>query len=172
MRFDAVGVGLGLRPTIVPRAIRAIQSAHGLERQAGLRRNAFVLRIPDDDGRMIPTLLHPGGVLGNDLGGGRILRALVAFASKQPDGELVLDQDAHFIGDVVPELRREADAVAERVPAHFLDPLVEPANPVGAPGPVVAFRVLEEAVEGDIAAPQEVRLAIEHRATAGGIEVE
>ena len=132
---------------------------HRLQGLAGLGRLALVLRVPDDHARMVPPLAHPLGVLGDDLLGLRVLRRL----AQQPDGELVLDQEAHLVGDVVPQLRRKADAVADRVPVHALELLVEPPDPLRPPGLVAPLGVLEEAVGTDVGAAHEVRLAVEDR---------
>ena len=46
---------------------------------------------------------------------------LAGLRVQDPDRKLVLDQEAFLVGDVVPELRREADAVADGVPVHLLN---------------------------------------------------
>ena len=77
-----------------------------------------------------------------------------------PDGELVLDEDADLVGGVVPGLRRKTDAIAQAVPMHFLDPLVQQANPSLAPGQIAAFGVLEKPVEREVAAAHEIGLSV------------
>ena len=51
-----------------------------------------------------------------------------------PDGKLVLDQDAFLVGDLVPQFRRETDAVAEAVPVHLLEAAVQLADPFASHG--------------------------------------
>ncbi len=117
---------------------------------------------------MVPSLAHPLGVFGDDLLG---FRALGGFAER-PDGELILNQKTHFVGDVVPQFRRKADAVAHRVPVHALELLMQPPDPLRPPGLVPPLRILEEPIRADVGPAHEVRLAVENRPPALLVEAE
>jgi len=90
-----------------------------------------------------------------------------------PDEVLVLDQQTGFIGNVEPLLRRRADAEPEAVPVHLLrDFSKHLPNPRFLPGEGSRLRIFEEAMQGDIRAPQEVNFAVEVGASGRCVEAE
>jgi len=84
--------------------------------------------------------------------------------------ELVLDQEAHLVGHVIPQIGRKADAVADAVPVHAFELLVQASHPVPVPGLVPALGVLEAAEGSDVRTSHQIRLAVEDRPAAGAIE--
>ena len=100
-------------------------------------------------------------------------RAVGAAFAVAPDGELVLQQNARFVGDVQPLLRRRSDAHAEGVPVHLLGDLhEEPSHPGLVPRQPAALRIAEEAVQGDARPAQVDDLAVEHRPAVRRAEAE
>ena len=110
VRFAAIGQTLRLAPAVLPGPIRLVQPPDRANRLARLVRDTLVLPVPNHHAGMVPSLPHPLRVLRDDL---RRHGVLVQLAPK-PDGKLVLNQEAFLVGDVVPEFRRETDAIAER----------------------------------------------------------
>ena len=161
VRFAAIGHALRLAPAVLPRPMRVVQPAHGANGLARLVRDALVLPVPNHDAGMVPSLPHPLRVLRDDL---RRHEFFGRVAAAGPDGKFVLNQEAFLVGDVVPEFGRETDAIAERVPVHLAEFLVQATNPVGPPRQVAAQGVLEEAVDADVAAAHEVDFVVEHHA--------
>ena len=158
MRLDAIVRALRFGPAILPRAVGQIQMPHRLESFAGFVRDAFILGVPDDHARMVPALAHPFGILRNDLFADGLLRRV----TEQPDGKFILNQEALFVGDVVPNLRRKTDAISNRIPMHTFEFPVQPSHPFGPPGFVAPPGVLEEAIDTHIRAPHKIRLAVQN----------
>ena len=75
VRLKRVGGPARQRPAVVPRPVRKIEMADSVARLAGFGRDAFILRIPDDHAGMVPALLHPRSVFGDELFRRRTLRA-------------------------------------------------------------------------------------------------
>ena len=89
-----------------------------------------------------------------------------------PDGKFVLDEQALFVGDLVPSLRRKADAVADRVPVHVAKHAVQSPHPVVAPRQIAPFRVFEEAEDAHVGAAEKIGLAVEHGVSRLRVEAE
>src|SRR5208283_994655 len=97
--------------------------------------------VPDGETGVVPVVAHPLAELIDEFLGPPLVPAAL------PDGKLVLDEEAGFVGDVVPELRCRAEREAEAVPVHLPGNVDEQAaHPGLVPGMVLAFGVLEEAV--------------------------
>ena len=109
---------------------------------------------------MVPPFLHPFGVLLDQLVALQLRWPLVPL----PDGEFILNEHAFLIRDAIPRLRRETDAVTQRVPMHPLERPMQAPHPILPPGAVGALRVFEEPVQRHVATAQEIRAAIQHRA--------
>src|SRR5262245_43292599 len=103
---------------------------------------------------MVPTFAHPLGILISQR-----LRGYMVDPS--PSREFVLDQDSHFVGDFVPGLWRESDAVAQAVPVHLLHSSMQLPYPLFLPWQVPALLILEEAIQREVASAEKVRLAVE-----------
>ena len=153
---------------VVPGTIREIHRPHLFEGRPGLRTQCFIAGVPDCQAGMIPSLADPFRIFRRQLAD----RQFLGHVAAEPDRELVVDEDAHLVGDVVPGLRREADAIAQAIPVHVLDALVQQPDPILIPRQLAALAVLEEAVERDVAAAHEIRFAVEHRPARRRIELE
>ncbi len=142
VRLEAIAGDRGRHVAVVPRPVREVEPAHVGDRRPGLVGQGFVAGVPDDHARMVPALAHPLCILAGQLILLQLRRPVRPIAV--PDRELVLDQDPQLVGNVIPLFGREADAVAQAVPVHVLDPLMEQPHPVRVPGTGLAFAVLEE----------------------------
>ena len=167
MRLVNVGGAPGRAPAVVPGAVREVQAAHRRQGLAGDADRRLVLGVPDDDAGVVPPLLHPLGVLLDER-----LDLVAVVLAERPDGELVLHDQALFVGNAVPQFGRESDAVPARVPVHAAEGADEVADPFLPPRQVAALRVLEESVDAYIRSAQHVGLAVEHGQSGPGVEAE
>ncbi len=151
---------------VVPRSIGEVQVSDPQEGIAGFLAARFIAGVPNGHARMVPLLAQPLGVFQSQFIDGHRLRHIPAV----PDREFVLNQNAFLIGDVIPAFRGQADAISDAVPMHLFDAPMELAHPVLVPWQRAALRILEEAIEGEVGAAHEIRLAIEHRSAGVGIE--
>ena len=148
---------VGRLPAVVPRPVGEVQDANLAGRLSRDGCWGFVIGIPDHNAGVVPAFLQPLGVLQDQTIGGKF----VTSWKHCPDGVLILDEKAHFVGKFVPLFGRLADGKAKRIPVHILVGGVEFSNPSFIPGFSAALRILEESKERDVCAPHEVGFAIE-----------
>ena len=160
---------------VLPGAVREVQRPHRRDDLVAEDRVlGLVVRVPDRDARVVPVVAHPVRVLADHLV--RVVGAVRPLGPRRvagPDEELVLDQQPGFVGDLQPLVRHRADAEAEVVPVHLLRQVDEQlAHPRLVPRQVSRLGVLEEAVQRDVRAAEEVGLAVQVRALRGRVEPE